>query len=113
MDLNNISVIIPTRNCNFLEKVLVKIDDLFKEIIVVGESNLNFSNFKNVKYYLNNNANAGKNRNYGSEKSTKEYLFFLDSDCLPTDDLFSEISSIILNENKIITGHYNQDNGNN
>ena len=68
MDFNNISVIIPTRNCNFLEKVLVKINDFFEEIIVVGESNLDFSNFKNVKYFLNNNANSGKNRHYGSEK---------------------------------------------
>ena len=113
MNLNNISVIIPTRNCSFLEKVLIEIDDLFKEIIVVGESDINFSSFKNVKFYSNHNANAAKNRNYGSEKSTKEYLFFLDSDCQPTNDLFNELSSIIFSENKIITGPYSEDDGNN
>ena len=113
MNLNNISLIIPTRNCSFLEKVLIEIDDLFKEIIVVGESDINFSSFKNVKFYSNHNANAAKNRNYGSEKSTKEYLFFLDSDCQPTNDLFNELSSIIFSENKIITGPYSEDDGNN
>ncbi len=113
MNLSNISVIIPTKNCGFLEKILIGIDDLFHEIIVVGESDINFNNFKNVKFYPNQNANAAKNRNYGSEKSTKEYLFFLDSDCQPTKDLFHELSSMVLNENKIITGHYSEEDGNN
>ena len=106
MNINKISLIIPTRNCNYLEKILPKLDQLFEEIIVVGESNLNFSNFKNVKYFYNQNANAAKNRNLGSEKAKNEYLFFLDSDCLPTDDLINELSNIVLSENKIIAGYY-------
>ena len=113
MDLNNISVVIPTRNCEFLKKVLDKIENFFEEIIVAGESSIDFSIYKNVKFYPNYNANASTNRNYGSEKSTKEYLFFLDSDCEPTNDLINELSSIILSENKIITGHYAQDNNSN
>ena len=63
MDINKISLIIPTRNCGYLEKVLPKLDQFFEEIIVVGESNLNFSNFnilqrgrakKNILFYLLN-----------------------------------------------------------
>ena len=75
----NVSVIIPTRNCIHLEKVLSSLDQLFTDIIVVGESNLDFNNFKNVKYFYNKNANAAKNRNFASEKAKNEYLFFLDS----------------------------------
>ena len=52
MDINKISLIIPVRNCNNLEAVLLKLDRLFKDIIVVGESNVNFDNFKNVKYFI-------------------------------------------------------------
>ena len=48
MDLNNISVVIPTRNCEFLKKVLDKIENLFEEIIVAGESSIDFSIYKNV-----------------------------------------------------------------
>jgi len=113
MNINNISVIVPTRNCNFLKKILSKLDKMFKEVIVVGESDLDFSNFKNVNFFFNQNANAAKNRNYGSEKATNEYLFFLDSDCLPTDDLVNELSSIVLNENKIVTGYSSEDTDNN
>ena len=51
MDINKISLIIPTRNCVYLEKILFKLDKLFKEIIVVGESNLDFNNFKNVRFF--------------------------------------------------------------
>lgn len=109
MNIDNVSLIIPTRKCFYLKKILFKLDKIFKEIIVVGESDLDFNNFKNIKFFFNKNANAAKNRNYGSEKSTKEYLFFLDSDCLPTDDLISELSSINVNENKIITGYYSED----
>ncbi len=110
MNINKISLVIPTRNCNYLEKILPKLNQLFEEIIIVGESNLNFSNFKNVKYFYNQNANAAKNRNLGSEKATNEYLFFLDSDCLPTDDLINELSNIELSENKIIAGYYSVEN---
>jgi radical SAM protein with 4Fe4S-binding SPASM domain len=106
MNISKISLIIPTRNCSYLEKILPKLDLLFEEIIVVGESNLNFNNFKNVKYFYNHNANAATNRNFGSEKAKNEYLFFLDSDCLPTDDLISELSFIKLDKNKIIAGYY-------
>jgi len=110
MDINKISLIIPTRNCFYLEKVLFKLDHLFKEIIVVGESNLDFNKFNNVKYFHNQNANASKNRNLGSEKAQNEYLFFLDSDCLPTNDLINELSLIKSDKNKIITGYYSEEN---
>ncbi len=113
MDINKISLIIPVRNCNNLERVLLKLNQLFKDIIVVGESNVNFDNFKNVKYFNNKNANAAKNRNLGSEKAQNEYLFFLDSDCLPTDDLINELPLIKSNENKIITGYYSGESTNN
>ena len=83
MDINKISLIIPVRNCNNLETV------------------------------NNKNANAGKNRNLGSEKAQNEYLFFLDSDCLPTDDLINELPLIKFNENKIITGYYSEESTNN
>lgn len=75
MNIDNVSLIIPTRKCFYLKKILFKLDKIFKEIIVVGESDLDFNNFKNIKFFFNKNANAAKNRNYGSEKSTKEYLF--------------------------------------
>ena len=110
MNINNISLIIPTRNCKYLKKVLTKICDLFEEIIVVGESDIDFSNYSNVKFFYNQNANAAKNRNVGSEKAKNEYLFFLDSDCLPSDDLINELSFLEIDANKIITGYYSEEN---
>ena len=107
---NNISVIIPTRNCKYLELILGKLDKSFQEIIVVGESDLDFGNYKNVNFYHNQDSNAAVNRNFGSGKAKNKYLFFLDSDCLPTDDLISELSSIKLDEKKIITGYYSEKN---
>ncbi len=110
MDKNNISIIIPTRNCKYLERVLLELDSIFKDIVVVGESSINFKKFNNVKYYNNPKSNAAKNRNFGSEKASSEFLFFLDSDCLPTDDLINELSSITLSEKKIIAGYYSEKN---
>ena len=49
---NNISIIIPTRNCKF-RKSFVEIRLIFKDIVVVGESSINFKKFNNVKYYNN------------------------------------------------------------
>ena len=77
MSINNVSVIIPTRNCIYLEKVLSSLDQFFNDVIVVGESNLDFKRYNNVKFFHNSNANASKNRNFGSEKAKNEYLFFL------------------------------------
>ena len=37
-------------------------------------------------------------------------MFFLDSDCLLTDDLINELSSITLSEKKIIAGYYSEKN---
>ena len=113
MDINKISLVIPVKNCIYLEKILLKLDQLFKDIIIVGESNLNFNVFKNVRYFNNQNANAAKNRNLGSEKAQNDYLFFLDSDCLPTDDLINELPLINFNEKKIITGYYSEESGKN
>lgn len=110
MNINNISLIIPTRNCSYLEKVLSKVNNLFKEIIVVGESDLDFSNYTNVKFFYNQNCNAAKNRNFGSEKAKNEYLFFLDSDCLPSDELINELSFLEADTKKIITGYYSEEN---
>lgn len=110
MNKDKISIIIPTRNCNYLKNVLSKLDMLFEEIFVVGESNLDFSDFKNVKYYHNKGANAARNRNLGSEKANNEYLFFLDSDCLPTEELLNTLSTTTFEKKKIIAGFYSDKN---
>ena len=113
MNKDNISVILPTKNCSKLENVLLKLDKFFEDIIVVGESSLDFKIFKNVKFFYNKNGNASQNRNFGSERAKNEYLFFLDSDCLPSDNLFNLIPSLNLNENKIIAGYYSEKSINN
>ena len=64
MNINKISLIIPTRNCRYLEKVLLKLDQLFEEIIVVGESNLDFSDFES-----DTNFNSSTNERYEDEFS--------------------------------------------
>ena len=37
MDINKISLIIPVRNCNNLEKVLLKLDQLFKKDRLISD----------------------------------------------------------------------------
>jgi len=106
MNISKISLVIPTRNCENLEKVLFKVDSFFQDIVVVGESDLDFTKYKNVNFFPQVNFNAATARNFGSNKAIHENLFFLDSDCLPTDNLIQFIESIFLEENKIISGYY-------
>ena len=108
MNINNISLVIPTKNCENLKQVLLMVDKFFEDIIVVGISDLDFTKYKNVNFFPKVNFNAACARNFGSDKATKEYLFFLDSDCLPTDNLMEFIENITLAEKKIISGFYSQ-----
>ena len=75
MNINNISLVIPTRNCENLKQVLLMVDKFFEDIIVVGISDLDFTKYKNVNFFPKVNFNAACARNFGSDKATKEYLF--------------------------------------
>ena len=76
MDKNNISIIIPTRNCKYLERVLLELDSIFKDIVVVGESSINFKKFNNDKYNNNPKSNAAKNEILDQKKQQVNFCFF-------------------------------------
>jgi glycosyltransferase involved in cell wall biosynthesis len=85
-----VSVIIPVYNGERFIRYAIQsaVDQTYPnlEIIVVddgsidGTQNLVLNNFPSVSYYFQKNKGAAAARNLGMEKSTGEYLAFLDSD---------------------------------
>ena len=103
--IENISVVIPYKNNDYLENILKRILGKFKEIIIVGDKIEGFKQFTEIKF-IPGKYNAAKARNIGAKYATQEYIFFLDSDCLPIIENLDSINISGFNEKKIITGTY-------
>lgn len=97
-----ISLIIPTFNrVTYLDKILRSIINIdpnkLKEIIIV-DSYSNDGTFELIKYYqkeyhfqiiyINTINSISEKRNQGIEKSSYDFLVFLDDDCVPSKNFF-------------------------
>jgi len=102
----NLTVVIPCHDSKFLEIIINKIHNFFDEIIVVGTSNLNLKKFPNVIFFEKNKFNASSARNFGASRAKNDYIFFLDSDCLPDDIFLTKVLELNLEPKKILSGLY-------
>ena len=57
---------------------------------------------KRIKYFKNTNHGIGYSRNFGIDKSTGDYIFFLDSDDYIEEDMLIKISKEIKNNDILI-----------
>jgi glycosyltransferase involved in cell wall biosynthesis len=113
--MNTVSIIIPTFN---REKELnICLDNLHKnnisniEIIVSNDCKLNEISFEyrikynSVKFISGPGKGPAANRNFAAEKSTGNWLIFLDDDCIPQHNwLFHYINEIEKNRAVILEG---------
>ena len=89
-----LSLIIPVYNREeemreLLESLLLQVNNDFEVVVVDDGSSAPlesmvdmYSDKLDVKYYFKPNSGPGLSRNYGSERSSGEYLVYLDSDCV-------------------------------
>jgi GT2 family glycosyltransferase len=106
----NISAIIPINKFNNIKEVINSLIDLVAEIIIINSSNNNLNlNDKKIKIYnVNKPLKASEARNLGYEKTASDYLLFIDSDVILTENgrkFIQNLDLSILN-NKIIGGMY-------
>ena len=112
------SVIVPTYNrekyiSKCVESVLNQTYDNFELIIVDDGSTDNTENIikeyndKRLKYFKNDNHGIAYSRNFGIDKATGDYLFFLDSDDYIDYDLLSVVNEN-MKKNDILIFDYNE-----
>lgn len=101
------SIIIPVYNRpDELDELLDSLSEQFFkdfEVIVVEDGSQfpsksiveNYSKYFNVKYFYKENTGPGPSRNFGAERSSGEYLIFLDSDCVLPPVYLREIHQFI------------------
>ena len=89
-----LSLIIPVYNREeemreLLESLLLQVNNDFEVVVVDDGSSAPlesmvdmYSDKLDIKYYFKPNSGPGLSRNYGSERSSGEYLIYLDSDCV-------------------------------
>ena len=106
----NISAIIPANNIENINEVINSLIDLVAEIIIINSSNnnLNFNDKKIKIYNIKNHLNASETRNLGYEKATNDYLLFIDSDVVLTQNgkKFIQNLDLSITNNEIIGGIY-------
>jgi len=107
-NLENISVIIPYRKNLYLTDILQKLIGKFKEIIIVGDHLEGFNKIQEIKF-IPGKYNAAAARNIGAKYASKEFIFFLDSDCSPIIEKLESINDLELDEKKIFSGFYLND----
>lgn len=107
MQIKDISVIIPFQKNIYLEKVIEQIIPFFNDIIVVGDEFEYQNNSGNVNFVKALNLNASQSRNLGIKYAKNNYLFFLDSDCIPNKEFLIELANIKLNEKTVLASTYN------
>ena len=107
-NLDNISVVIPYKKNLYLRDILPKLIGKFKEIIIVGDHLEGFNEFQEIRF-IPGDYNASMARNIGAKYANKEFIFFLDSDCLPIIESLKDINKLQLDENKIFSGIYLND----
>jgi len=108
-NLENTSVVIPYKKNRYFENILKLIQGKFKEIIIVGDKVEGFGIYSEIKF-IPGSYNASKARNIGAKYATKDYIFFLDSDCLPNIEKLDKINNVEFEEKKIFAGIYLNDN---
>ena len=107
-NLENISIVIPYKKNLYLENILHSIKGKFKEIIIVGDNLDGFTKFPEIKF-ISGKYNASEARNIGAKYATKEFIFFLDSDCLPNIKNLHNINKLKFEEKNIFNGVYLND----
>lgn len=109
MELSEISLVIPYRKSPYLEKVLESVYKYFSEIIVVGDKFNQKEKYQNINFKEFVNLNASQARNIGAKYATKKYIFFLDSDCIPSISFLNSIKELIISRNEILASTYTTD----
>ena len=107
-NLENISIVIPYKKNLYLENILHSIKDKFNEIIIVGDNLDGFTKFSGIKF-IPGKYNASEARNIGARYATKEFIFFLDSDCLPNIKNLHNINKLKFEKKNIFNGVYLND----
>ena len=107
-NLENISVVIPYKENLYLENILNLIKGKFKEIIIVGDNLDGFTKFPEIRF-IPGKYNASEARNIGAKYATKEFIFFLDSDCLPNIKNLHNINKLKFEKKNIFNGVYLND----
>jgi MoaA/NifB/PqqE/SkfB family radical SAM enzyme len=105
--IKDVSVIIPFRKSIYLEKVLEQIIPFFNDVIVVGDEFEYQNNFQKVNFIKALNLNASQSRNLGIKYAKNNYLFFLDSDCIPNKEFMIDLVNVKLNEKIVLASTYN------
>ncbi len=117
----DISVIVPIYNtAKYLKRCLDSLINQTKEnieLILINDGSTDESekiiknyNDKRIKYYKNKNKGIGKTRNFGIEKSSGEYLMFIDSDDYISNNCCEELYKKAKNENAdIVVADYYKD----
>jgi radical SAM protein with 4Fe4S-binding SPASM domain len=104
-NLENITVVIPYKKNLYLNNILKKLIGKFKEIIIVGDHLEGFNEHKEIKF-IPGKYNAAEARNLGANYASKDFIFFLDSDCSLIVDNLKNINELRLEEKKIFAGFY-------
>ena len=111
MSKNLLSIIVPTLNEEkYLPILLSSLENQtiknFEVIIVDGNSKdatktkvLGFESKLDIKFFENNKGNPAGQRNFGAEKATTDYLFFLDADYKVPQNFVEEVSKTIQKTN--------------
>jgi MoaA/NifB/PqqE/SkfB family radical SAM enzyme len=106
MIIKNISIVIPYKKNIFLKRVLNEVAQYFDDIIVIGDDFDDKHNFKNVTFIKEVNQNASRSRNMGIKYSKNNYIFFLDSDCIPNKKFMEHLINAELNEKEVLASTY-------
>lgn len=102
------SVIVPVYNRpDELDELLESLSEQFFkdfEVVVVEDGSRissenivhKYQKHLNIKYYLKKNTGPGPSRNFGAERSSGDYLIFLDSDCVVPPEYLREVHQFIV-----------------
>lgn len=88
-----------SQDYNDLEIIIVddgSIDNTEKEILEFTEK------YENIKYYKKENTGVADTRNFGIEKSSGDYILFLDDDDYLDNNLLKTLEPYILNDNDLV-----------
>ena len=106
----NFSIIIPLYNRpqeidELLESLTKQTQKNFDVIVVEDGSDIKseeivnkYANALDIKYYFKPNSGPGTTRNYGADKSDKDYFIFFDSDCIIPENYMETVTQRLENQ---------------
>lgn len=106
----NFSIIIPLYNRpqeidELLESLTKQTQKNFDVIVVEDGSDIKseeivnkYVNALDIKYYFKPNSGPGTTRNYGADKSDKDYFIFFDSDCIIPENYMEIVTQRLENQ---------------